>query len=215
MNDDIELLINLLKKGGGLDDEIKYYMEQLNRLKGRVNEHTSDITKLNKIVKAMHAANVKGAEQPVTVNTDGSIAELSKKIEIIQSDLYSIKSRVDSLSTLESKYTATIDQLLESHKRLESRYEELERKHDAMVSKYKEIDAELDSIDKDLKSVAQSNEKTVSKLKEVVDMYNEVVDTVTALQEGYDSTVDDTTSKTDEKVNQSGRHRRNRLIPNE
>lgn len=212
MNDDIELLINLLKKGGGLDDEIKYYIEQLNRLKGRVNEHTSDITKLNKIVKAMHAANVKGVD---TVNADGSIAELSKKIEIIQSDLYSIKSRVDSLSTLESKYTATIDQLLESHKRLESRYEELERKHDAMVSKYKEIDAELDSIDKDLKSVTQSNEKTVSKLKEVVGMYNEVVDTVTALQEGYDSTVDDTTSKTDEKVNQSGRHRRNRLIPNE
>lgn len=212
MNDDIELLINLLKKGGGLDDEIKYYIEQLNRLKGRVNEHTSDITKLNKIVKAMHAANVKGVD---TVNTDGSIAELSKKIEIIQSDLYSIKSRVDSLSTLESKYTATIDQLLESHNRLESRYEELERKHDAMVSKYKEIDAELDSIDKDLKSVTQSNEKTVSKLKEVVGMYNEVVDTVTALQEGYDSTVDDTTSKTDEKVNQSGRHRRNRLIPNE
>lgn len=212
MNDDIELLINLLKKGGGLDDEIKYYMEQLNRLKGRVNEHTSDITKLNKIVKAMHAATVKGVD---TVNTDGSIAELSKKIEIIQSDLYSIKSRVDSLSTLESKYTATIDQLLESHKRLESRYEELERKHDAMVSKYKDIDAELDSIDKDLKSVVQSNEKTVSKLKEVVGMYNEVVDTVTALQEGYDSTVDDTTSKTDEKVNQSGRHRRNRLIPNE
>lgn len=212
MNDDIELLINLLKKGGGLDDEIKYYIEQLNRLKGRVNEHTSDITKLNKIVKAMHAANVKGVD---TVNADGSIAELSKKIEIIQSDLYSIKSRVDSLSTLESKYTATIDQLLENHKRLESRYEELERKHDAMVSKYKEIDAELDSIDKDLKSVTQSNEKTVSKLKEVVGMYNEVVDTVTALQEGYDSTVDDTTSKTDEKVNQSGRHRRNRLIPNE
>lgn len=212
MNDDIELLINLLKKGGGLDDEIKYYIEQLNRLKGRVNEHTSDITKLNKIVKAMHAANVKGVD---TVNADGSIAELSKKIEIIQSDLYSIKSRVDSLSTLESKYTATIDQLLENHKRLESRYEELERKHDAMVSKYKEIDAELDSIDKDLKSVTQSNEKTVSKLKEVVGMYNEVVDTVTALQEGYDSTVDDTTSKTDEKANQSGRHRRNRLIPNE